>query len=56
MMDQKFIFGIFNHDVLITNQKRLKTIYQQKLKHPNDLDERYFMNLNEKLKTPIKMV
>jgi len=36
--------------------KRLKQIYSHKLKDPNDLDEKYFMNLNQKLKTPIKMV
>jgi hypothetical protein len=43
-LDSSFFKGIFDHDVLSKNMKRIDKVYQQNLKENKDLDERYFMN------------
>lgn len=53
-LDSSFLTGIFDHENLTKNMKKLESIYAQNLK--GELDERYFMNQNQKLKTPLKML
>lgn len=36
--------------------KKLDKLYMSKVLNDKDLDERYFMNQNVKMKTPLKMI
>jgi hypothetical protein len=53
-LDTNFLAGIFDHENILKNMKKLEGIYAAGIK--GELDERYFMNENQKLKTPLKML
>ena len=42
--DFDFMIGIFDHDVLFLNIKKLDTIYQSILLNYKKIDERFFLN------------
>jgi hypothetical protein len=53
-LPSKCLHGIFSHDHLANNIKRLDQYYQKKL-CPDDLDERVFLNKNIKNLAPFKV-
>jgi len=56
-LNSKFLVGVFDNDVLLKNIRKMDSLYQNCLNEDADkIDERFFINQNEKLKTPIKML
>jgi len=50
----KCLHGVFNHENLVENYKRLDQYYQEKLT-PDSLDDRHFISREIRNLTPVKM-
>jgi hypothetical protein len=54
-LDQEFIPEMLDHKGVSNFIKKLNNLYKERLQKPNDLDERFFIELGQKLRTPIKL-